>query len=90
MAAVTTKLPADTSSAPLLSLIWPGLGQLYQGRFAHAAHFLVDSAILAMVITVSEPFRGPALLALGAIALWSVVDAFRAERAGTSMTRTAS
>ncbi len=46
MVAVETQRAEDAGLAMFLSVIWPGLGQLYQGRFVAAAHFLLETATL--------------------------------------------
>ena len=75
----TAAQPTDIS-APLLNLLAPGLGQLYQHRTREGIHFLVNSIILTWVIFAAPSLRLSAWICLLAIAAWSIVDAMRAER----------
>jgi hypothetical protein len=67
-------------STPLLNLLLPGLGQLYQHRTREGVHFLVNSAILSWVVLAWPSLRLFAWVCLLAIAVWSILDARRAER----------
>lgn len=78
MVAIETRRAADAGLAMFLSVICPGLGQLYQGRFAAAAHFLLDTAALVMLMLGAPAFRVPTLLGLLGVGAWSVFDARRA------------
>jgi hypothetical protein len=57
----------------------PGAGQWNQGRVGAAIHFYVDTLLLAIVMIGVPPVRGLAVLGLVALAVWSAVDAYRAE-----------
>lgn len=74
---------ADTG-APLLNLLMPGLGQLYQHRYMPAAHFLVDATALSWLFVMVPSLRLASGVALVAIAAWSVVDAELAGRRASS------
>ena len=78
------------TTALILSGVFPGLGQLYNREFFKAALFVIPSVGLSWVVTRAvsvDPLalieRGAspvvilAMLALLAIWLWSVVDAWR-------------
>jgi hypothetical protein len=78
-ASPTAAHPTDIS-APLLNLLAPGLGQLYQHRIREGVHFLVNSVILTWVILAAPPFRVSAWVCLLAIAAWSILEARHVER----------
>jgi hypothetical protein len=67
-----------------LSLLWPGLGQLHQGRPFAALYFGVESLSLVAVFTLFPPWRAMAAVGFAAVALWSIIDAFRAVKCASS------
>ncbi|HET7603981.1 MAG TPA: hypothetical protein VFK36_13235 [Gemmatimonadales bacterium] len=75
-----TASPPTDISAPLLNLLAPGLGQLYQRRTREGIHFLVNSVILTWAFFAAPSLRISAWICLLAIAAWSILDAMRAER----------
>jgi len=77
MVAVETEHAEDAGLAMFLSVICPGLGQLYQGRLTAATHFLLETATLITLLVAVPPLRPVAILALLGIAAWSVLDARR-------------
>lgn len=79
MTARAAQRAADTG-APLLNLLIPGLGQLYQLRTEEGIHFLVHSALLSWLFFALPSQRVVIWLAMLALAAWSIVDAVRAGR----------
>jgi TM2 domain-containing membrane protein YozV len=65
---------------PLFSFIWPGLGQLYQGRIGAGLMFIAVSVIMIVVFFAYPPFRGMASVAMAVLATASVLEAFRTQR----------
>jgi LCP family protein required for cell wall assembly len=55
--------PQSPSRATLLSFLWPGLGQLYEGRRRRALVFAVPALIVAIVF-VGQALRGLDVLAI--------------------------
>ncbi len=63
----------------LFSLLWPGLGQLLQGRLLPGAVFAVwtgVSAIGFLHAASSQQFAPPIAIELMLVAAWSIVDAY--------------
>jgi LCP family protein required for cell wall assembly len=55
--------PQSPSVATLLSFIWPGLGQLYEGRRRRALLFAIPALIVALVL-IAQALRGLDFLAV--------------------------
>lgn len=67
-------------SAALFSVLWPGLGQLAQGRILKGALFVCWTAIGAAVAAISDQSLGVRLVIAGEVAIvavWAIVDAYR-------------
>lgn len=62
----------------MMSLVWPGLGQIVQGRFALGLYFVVEALVVATLFLASQSLRIPMGIALIVIALWSAIDAYLA------------
>lgn len=60
-----------------LNLIWPGLGQLHQGRIVAAVAFGLSTAGLAAALLAWPPERAVAGVALLAVTVWSIYDTTR-------------
>jgi TM2 domain-containing membrane protein YozV len=58
--------------ALLLSLLWPGAGQIYLGRIGAGAGFMVGSLAAFMLI-----FLVVGILLYPAVLIWAMVDAYR-------------
>lgn len=80
---------ADTG-APLLNLLIPGLGQLYQLRTEAGIHFLVHSALLSWLFFALPSQRVVIWVAMIALAAWSVMDAVRVGRVAAEQLAAAS
>lgn len=64
----------------LFSLLWPGLGQLAQGRFLHGTLFVLwsgASAIGFLYALDRERLAIPIAVEFMLVAVWSMVDAYR-------------
>lgn len=68
------------SSDAGLNLLWPGLAQLCQKRFAPAVLFSLQTAFACGLFAWSRPHRPLAMLALVVVTIWSIVDACAHER----------
>lgn len=67
-------------NAALFSVLWPGLGQLAQGRLLKGALFVCWTAIGAAVAAISDQSLGVRLVIAGEVAIvavWAIVDAYR-------------
>jgi TM2 domain-containing membrane protein YozV len=72
----TAVIAASTKSsgiALLLSLLWPGAGQIYVGRFGPGAAFMVGSLVAFMML-----FLIVGLLLYPAVLIWAMIDAYQA------------
>ena len=70
-------------SAALLSLLWPGLGQLAQGRLVMGVIFLSWSVIGAGMFAFGSQTRGFQIalaFEMLVVAVWAIVDAYRLPR----------
>lgn len=67
-------------SAALFSLLWPGIGQLAQGRLVVGAIFVVWSSLGAIGLALAPSIGvSPFVIAgeLVVVTLWAIVDAYR-------------
>lgn len=70
-------------NAALLSLLWPGAGQLAQGRLVIGAMFVTWSGLGAIGLAVApsvgiSPFVVVGELVL--VTLWAIIDAYRCQK----------
>jgi TM2 domain-containing membrane protein YozV len=72
-AAVLTMNRKSTGVALLLSVLWPGVGQIYVGRFGQGAAFMFGSLVAAMLMVVLIGF-----LIYPAVLIWAMIDAYKA------------
>ena len=73
--APTVRLPKSPWVALLLSLLMPGLGQVYNGQFAKALTFFVAFSGAIYLIAEGNPL--PFAIFLPFVYFWNMVDAFR-------------
>lgn len=76
----TNSVAHVSSSDAGLNLLWPGLAQLCQKRFAPAVLFSLQTALACALFVWSPPRRPMAILALVVVTIWSIVDACAHER----------
>lgn len=72
-AAMLTMNRKSTGVALLLSVLWPGAGQIYVGRFGQGAAFMFGSLLAAVLMLVLIGF-----LIYPALLIWSMIDAYKA------------
>ncbi len=60
--------------ASVLSLLLPGLGHVYMGRFARALIWLAGTLAVALILGPDEEFRGQALALQAAVAAFAAID----------------
>ncbi len=79
-------VPADSLTDAALSLVWPGLGQLHQGRTTAGIYFIAESLTLVAAFVWAPGWRVLAAVTFAAIAIWAIADAATAARrpAGSS------
>lgn len=63
-----------------LSLFWPGLAQLCQRRYGVAALFSIETAAACALFAMDPAVRAPATGAVVILTMWSMLDAWWAER----------
>jgi hypothetical protein len=64
-----------------LNLIWPGLGQLNQGRTRPAAYFALEAAVLVALFAALPLSRAILGVLIAGLTLWSMIDAVTGRRA---------
>ena len=62
------------------NLLWPGLGQLHQGRTVAAAYFALEALALVVVFGAWPTARILTGVLIVALTLWSIVDVLAAAR----------
>ena len=58
----------------MLSLLLPGLGHVYMGRFARALIWLFGTLAIAVILGSDDEFRTQALALQGAVAVFAAGD----------------
>lgn len=71
---------SDHTSDVGWSLLWPGLAQFCQRRFQAGTYFSLETVAAIGVFVWSPPNRWLALVAIGLVTIWSMLDAYRFER----------
>jgi hypothetical protein len=66
----------------VLNLVWPGLGQLNQGRSRVAACFALEAAGLVALFGLFPASRLPIGVTIVAITIWSMAEVVIAARRG--------
>ncbi len=69
------RLPKSPWVALLLSLLMPGLGQIYNGQFAKALTFFV--AFSGSIFLIAEGHPLPFAVFLPFVIFWNMIDAYR-------------
>jgi len=74
-----------------LSLLWPGLGQLHQGRTGAGLYFVAESVTLVIAWLLAPTWGVLLAVVFAAIAAWAIADAvIVARRAAAAVDQTAS
>jgi len=66
---------ADPLTDGALSLLWPGLGQLHQGRTGAGLYFILESLTLLIAWFVAPTWGVLLAGVFAAIAVWAIADA---------------
>ena len=66
----------DAVADAALNLLWPGFGQLSQGRTASGIAFALQTLFWVGLCVALPDWRVVGEVGIAAITLWSVVDAF--------------
>ena len=64
----------------VLSLLWPGLGQLHQGRTGAGVYFMAESLTLVIAWFVAPTWGILLAVIFAAITIWSIRDAVAGAR----------
>lgn len=73
------------------SLLWPGLGQLHQGRTGVGLYFMAESVTLVIAWLLTPTWGVLLAVVLAAIAAWAIADAvIVARRAAATIDQPAS
>jgi TM2 domain-containing membrane protein YozV len=71
---------ADPMTDGVLSLLWPGLGQLHQGRTGAGVYFMAESLTLVIAWFVAPTWGILLAVVFAAITIWSIKDAVAGAR----------
>lgn len=66
---------ADPMTDGALSLLWPGLGQLHQGRTGAGVYFVAESLTLVIAWLLAPTWGILLAVVFAAITIWSITDA---------------
>jgi hypothetical protein len=81
------RVARDPFDDAALSLLWPGLGQLGEGRLRAGTYFTLETIGILVAMAALSPRDGAVVAAVLVITLWAVLDAFLAARRAANQSR---